>query len=44
MNAIRILLVDDHPLLRLGVRRSLENETGFSVTGNAPIWPVREPG
>ena len=33
MDTIRILLVDDHPLLRLGVRRSLENEEGFSVTG-----------
>jgi len=33
MNSIRILLVDDHPLLRLGVRRSLENEAGFSVAG-----------
>ncbi len=33
MPPIRILLVDDHPLLRLGVRRSLENETGFSISG-----------
>ncbi len=33
MNSIRILLVDDHPLLRLGVRRSLEIEAEFSVTG-----------
>jgi len=33
MSAIRVLLVDDHPLLRLGVRRSIENEEGFSVTG-----------
>jgi DNA-binding NarL/FixJ family response regulator len=31
MTPIRILLVDDHPLLRLGVRRSLENEESFAV-------------
>ena len=36
MESIRILLVDDHPLLRLGVRRSLENEEGFSVAGECP--------
>lgn len=33
MTAIRVLLVDDHPLLRLGVRRSIENEEGFAVAG-----------
>lgn len=33
MTAIRVLLVDDHPLLRLGVRRSIENEDGFIVAG-----------
>jgi DNA-binding NarL/FixJ family response regulator len=33
MTAIRVLLIDDHPLLRLGVRRSIENEEGFAVTG-----------
>lgn len=33
MTAIRVLLVDDHPLLRLGVRRSIENEEGFIVAG-----------
>ena len=33
MTAIRVLLVDDHPLLRLGVRRSIENEEGFVVAG-----------
>jgi DNA-binding NarL/FixJ family response regulator len=33
MTSIRILLVDDHPLLRLGVRRSLENEAGFNIAG-----------
>ena len=33
MNGIRVLLVDDHPLLRLGVRRAVESEEGFSVAG-----------
>ncbi|MEW5771361.1 MAG: response regulator transcription factor [Pseudomonadota bacterium] len=33
MTAIRVLLVDDHPLLRLGVRRSIEYEEGFAVVG-----------
>lgn len=33
MSAIRVLLVDDHPLLRLGVRRAIENEEGFIVSG-----------
>lgn len=33
MNPIPVLLVDDHPLLRLGVRRSLESEEGFLVAG-----------
>lgn len=32
MSTIRVLLVDDHPLLRLGVRRAIENEEGFSVS------------
>jgi DNA-binding NarL/FixJ family response regulator len=42
MESIRILLVDDHPLLRLGVRRSLENEEGFSVAGEcADLASVR---
>jgi DNA-binding NarL/FixJ family response regulator len=42
MDSIRILLVDDHPLLRLGVRRSLENEEGFSVVGEcADLASVR---
>ncbi len=33
MNPIRVLIVDDHPLLRLGVGRSLEKEDGFEVAG-----------
>jgi DNA-binding NarL/FixJ family response regulator len=33
MTAIRVLLVDDHPLLRLGVRRAIEHEDGFVVAG-----------
>ncbi len=42
MDSIRILLVDDHPLLRLGVRRSLENEEGFSVVSEcADLASVR---
>jgi DNA-binding NarL/FixJ family response regulator len=44
MTTIRVLLIDDHPLLRLGVRRSIENEEGFSVVGEcedltvARVW------
>jgi DNA-binding NarL/FixJ family response regulator len=42
MESIRILLVDDHPLLRLGVRRSLDNEEGFNVAGEcADLASVR---
>ncbi len=33
MNPIRVLIVDDHPLIRLGVKRALENEPELSVTG-----------
>ncbi len=33
MNPIRVLIVDDHPLIRLGVKRALENEEGLSVAG-----------
>lgn len=33
MNPIRVLIVDDHPLIRLGVKRALDNEEGLSVTG-----------
>ena len=42
MNPIHVLLVDDHPLLRLGVRRSLENEEGFAIAGEcADLAAVR---
>jgi len=33
MNAIQVLIIDDHPLIRLGVRRSLESTPGLSVAG-----------
>ncbi len=33
MNTIQVLLIDDHPLIRLGVRRSLESTPGLSVAG-----------
>ena len=33
MNPIRVLIVDDHPLIRLGVKCALENEEGLSVAG-----------
>ncbi len=32
---IRILLVDDHPLVRAGVRRVLESEAGIVIVGEA---------
>ncbi len=42
MTPIPVLLVDDHPLLRLGVRRSLENEEGFAISGEcADLAAVR---
>ncbi len=31
MNPIRVLILDDHPLLRLGLKRALENEEGLEV-------------
>lgn len=33
MNAIQVLIIDDHPLIRLGVKRSLESTPGLSVAG-----------
>lgn len=42
MTTIHVLLVDDHPLLRLGVRRSLESDEGFAVAGEcADLAAVR---
>ncbi len=35
MNRIQILVVDDHPLFRRGIRGSLENETDLVVVGEA---------
>lgn len=35
MSAIRILLADDHTILRKGLRLLLERETDFSVVGEA---------
>ena len=34
-NSIRILIADDHPIFRDGLRRLLESESGFSVVGEA---------
>lgn len=33
---IRVLLADDHPILRAGLRKLLEAEPGFRVIGEAP--------
>ena len=33
--SVRILLADDHPLVRKGMRNLLETEVGFSVVGEA---------
>jgi DNA-binding NarL/FixJ family response regulator len=35
LNAIRIVLVDDQPLLRMGFRLILEGEDGFEIVGEA---------
>jgi chemotaxis response regulator CheB len=32
---VRIVLVDDHPMFRDGLRKLLESDTGFSVCGEA---------
>jgi DNA-binding NarL/FixJ family response regulator len=34
-NAIRVLIVDDHPVVRLGLRTMLESEKNISVSGTA---------
>lgn len=36
MQRIHILIVDDHPLFRRGIRWSLESETDLAVVGEAP--------
>ncbi|MEW5893743.1 MAG: response regulator transcription factor [Pseudomonadota bacterium] len=33
MNPISVLIIDDHPLLRLGVKQALESQEGFRVAG-----------
>ncbi len=33
--AIRILLADDHPVVRIGVRNMLSSEPGFEVVGES---------
>jgi two-component system NarL family response regulator len=35
MNVIKVLIVDDHPVVRLGLRTMLESEDNISVTGMA---------
>ncbi|MCG7852016.1 MAG: response regulator transcription factor [Methanosarcinaceae archaeon] len=35
MKNLRVLLVDDHPIVRKGIRSLLENETGIDVVGEA---------
>lgn len=37
--SVRVLLVDDHPVFRYGLRRLLESEPGFVVVGEAPDGP-----
>src|SRR6202021_2189796 len=32
---IRIVVADDHPVVRFGVKNMLENESGFEVVGEA---------
>ncbi len=34
-NVIKVLIVDDHPVVRVGLRTMLESETSISVTGVA---------
>jgi DNA-binding NarL/FixJ family response regulator len=35
MRALKILLADDHPLMRQGIRSVLENQPGWTVCGDA---------
>ncbi len=42
MNPVRVLIIDDHPLLRLGVRQALEAQEDIRVAGEcADIAAVR---
>ena len=34
-DSVRVLLVDDHPLVRAGIRRVLETRPGLTVVGEA---------
>ncbi len=34
MNPIRVIILDDHPLLRLGLKRALEGEEGIAVAAD----------
>jgi DNA-binding NarL/FixJ family response regulator len=34
--SVRVLLVDDHPLVRAGIRRVLESRAGLTIVGEAP--------
>jgi DNA-binding NarL/FixJ family response regulator len=34
-NVIRVVIADDHPILREGLRRLLEDDGGFEVVGQA---------
>jgi DNA-binding NarL/FixJ family response regulator len=50
MTAIRVLLIDDHPLIRLGVKRALEGNPELQVVGEcadlaaARAWLARDGG
>jgi DNA-binding NarL/FixJ family response regulator len=35
MRALKILLADDHPLMRQGIRSVLESQPGWAVCGDA---------
>lgn len=37
--AVRVLIADSSPLFRSGVRRSIENQEGFSIVGEAEALP-----
>jgi len=35
----RVLIVDDHPLVRDGIRNALQGVSGCNVVGEAGDWP-----